>query len=146
MDQQSYAWDWRGMRKSESDRILAGVCGGLGAHSPVPAWVWRVLFVAALFFAGLGLFLYVVLWICLPASQDVLRLHQSWNLRAMCRSRTDAMLAGVCGGLGEHSPIPAWVWRVLFLITVPMSGFGVVMYLLLWVFMPTTPGQGSQGE
>jgi len=52
------------LTKSDSDKWIGGVCGGLGEHSPIPSWVWRVLFV--LFFFGPGLFIYILLWIFVP--------------------------------------------------------------------------------
>ncbi len=61
-------WDWRGMRKSSRDCKIAGVCGGFGEHSPVPSWLWRVLFLTALFCGGIGLVAYVILWISMPAA------------------------------------------------------------------------------
>ena len=54
------------LTKSKTDVWLGGVCGGLGAHTPLPSWVWRVLFLVLFFFAGTGGLAYVVLWICLP--------------------------------------------------------------------------------
>ena len=53
------------LTKSDSDKWIGGVCGGLGEHSPIPSWMWRVLFV--LFFFGPGLFLYILLWIFVPS-------------------------------------------------------------------------------
>lgn len=53
------------LTKSDSDKWIGGVCGGLGEHSPIPSWVWRVIFV--LFFFGPGLFLYILLWIFVPS-------------------------------------------------------------------------------
>ena len=53
-------------RKSSSDRWVGGVCGGLGAATPVPSWIWRVLFLFAALTLGVGLLFYVVLWICMP--------------------------------------------------------------------------------
>jgi len=53
------------LTKSDSDKWIGGVCGGLGEHSPIPSWVWRVLFV--LFFFGPGLFIYILLWIFVPS-------------------------------------------------------------------------------
>lgn len=52
--------------KSPKDRWIAGVCGGLGAATPVPAWMWRVGFIAGAFLYGAGLILYGALWICMP--------------------------------------------------------------------------------
>jgi phage shock protein C len=56
------------LTKSDSDKWIGGVCGGLGEHSPIPSWVWRVLFV--LFFFGPGLFIYILLWIFVPPKSN----------------------------------------------------------------------------
>jgi phage shock protein C len=48
------------------DRILGGVCAGLAEGFHVdPLWV-RILFVLLVFLQGVGVFLYVVLWLVLP--------------------------------------------------------------------------------
>lgn len=54
------------LTKSEKDRWISGVCGGLGEHTPVPSWTWRILFTLFLFFCGTGLILYILLWIFVP--------------------------------------------------------------------------------
>ena len=54
------------LSKSETDYWLGGVCGGLGAHTPVPSWVWRVIFLILILCMGTGVLAYIVLWICLP--------------------------------------------------------------------------------
>ena len=54
------------LTKSETDYWLGGVCGGLGAHTPVPSWVWRVIFLILVLCMGTGVLAYIVLWICLP--------------------------------------------------------------------------------
>ena len=57
----------KGATKSSTDRWIGGVCGGLGAATPIPSWIWRGAFLFALLGFGVGLLLYLVLWICLPA-------------------------------------------------------------------------------
>ncbi len=59
----------RSLTKSKSDCMLGGVCGGLGAHTPIPAWIWRVLFLMLVLFVGTGGIVYVILWIALPDEQ-----------------------------------------------------------------------------
>jgi len=56
----------RNLSKSKTDCVLGGVCGGLGAHTPIPAWIWRAAFLFALLFLGSGGLLYIILWIALP--------------------------------------------------------------------------------
>jgi len=52
------------------------------------------------------------------------------------RSITDRWIGGVCGGLAEITGIPSWSWRILFVLTVLLHGIGVIMYVLLWIFVP----------
>ncbi|SNS28503.1 phage shock protein C (PspC) family protein [Geodermatophilus pulveris] len=55
------------------------------------------------------------------------------------RSGTDRMLGGVCGGLAEYSGIDAVLWRVGAVALSLAGGAGVVVYLLLWVLVPSAP-------
>ena len=58
------------------------------------------------------------------------------TLRQLRRSNTDRWIGGVCGGLDDVTGIPAWSWRILFVLTALLHGVGLVMYLLLWIFVP----------
>jgi len=58
------------LRRSTRDRWIGGVCGGLGAYTGVESWVWRMLFVLAVCFAGIGLLPYVLLWIFVPLDSE----------------------------------------------------------------------------
>jgi phage shock protein PspC (stress-responsive transcriptional regulator) len=60
---------------------------------------------------------------------------QGW-LRSLSRSQTDKWIGGVCGGFGKHTPVPAWLWRVAFCLLFFCVGTGLLVYLLLWIFMP----------
>jgi phage shock protein PspC (stress-responsive transcriptional regulator) len=51
---------------SATDRVIGGVCGGLGAHTGLPSWAWRVIFCATVFYFGIGLLFYILLWIFIP--------------------------------------------------------------------------------
>jgi phage shock protein PspC (stress-responsive transcriptional regulator) len=54
-------------RRSRTDRVLGGVCGGLARATGVESWVWRLLFAVLFIFAGAGLLAYVLLWIFVPS-------------------------------------------------------------------------------
>jgi phage shock protein C len=57
------------------------------------------------------------------------------------RSSSDRMLAGVSGGLADYSGIDVALWRVGFVTLTLLGGSGVLLYLLLWVLMPSaSPG------
>ncbi len=52
--------------RSQKDRIIAGVCGGLGKYFNTNSNIIRLIFVILVFFQGLGVILYAVLVILVP--------------------------------------------------------------------------------
>ena len=57
-------------------------------------------------------------------------------LREFRRSLRDKWIGGVCGGLDDITSIPAWSWRILFVLLALLHGIGIVIYVLLWIFVP----------
>jgi phage shock protein PspC (stress-responsive transcriptional regulator) len=55
------------------------------------------------------------------------------------RSTTDRQLGGVCGGIAEYANTDPTVIRVLFIVLAVM-GPGLLLYPLLWMFVPSAPG------
>jgi phage shock protein C len=55
------------------------------------------------------------------------------------RSSSDKLIGGVCGGLGEHFKIDPTLVRLAFALLFFFGGHGLLLYLILWVIMPTTP-------
>jgi phage shock protein C len=51
-----------------TDRIIAGVCGGLGDYFEVDPVVVRIVFVMLTAAGGAGLLAYLILWIVMPAA------------------------------------------------------------------------------
>ena len=56
----------RKLYRSQSQRMLAGVCGGLAEYFNVDATLIRVLFLVLAVFGGTGLVIYVVMWLIVP--------------------------------------------------------------------------------
>lgn len=58
--------------------------------------------------------------------------------RRLVRSRTDARLAGVCGGLAEYFGVDPTLIRLLWVLTTIFSGFlpGLLAYAAAWIIMP----------
>jgi phage shock protein PspC (stress-responsive transcriptional regulator) len=52
------------------------------------------------------------------------------------RSRGERWLAGICGGLAARTGFDPWVWRLMFVLLFFFAGSGILLYLLLWVFVP----------
>ncbi|MEX2424466.1 MAG: LiaF domain-containing protein [Acidimicrobiia bacterium] len=60
----------RPLRRSSSDRVFAGVAGGIAARLDIPAWVVRVAFVVLVFGGGLGVALYIAGWLLIASDTD----------------------------------------------------------------------------
>lgn len=59
-------------------------------------------------------------------------------LRRFRRSSKDCVIGGVCGGLAKVVPaIPSWVWRIGFFVAMFGYGTGFLVYVLLWIFVPS---------
>lgn len=54
------------LRRSRTDRVVAGVCGGLGHYLGIDPILLRLAFAALVFAGGAGILLYVVSWIVIP--------------------------------------------------------------------------------
>jgi len=52
--------------RSRKDRILGGVCGGLGNYLNVDPVLVRVVWAILFFAAGVGLLAYILAWIIIP--------------------------------------------------------------------------------
>jgi phage shock protein PspC (stress-responsive transcriptional regulator) len=59
-----------------------------------------------------------------------------WSLRDLKKSSSDMEVAGICGGLREHTPTPSWLWRAAFVLLTLAGGSEPVVYAGIWYFMP----------
>lgn len=59
--------------------------------------------------------------------------------RRLTKSRTNRMLSGVCGGLGEYLEIDPTLVRLAFALLTLLSGIGpgIVIYIVLAIIMPS---------
>jgi phage shock protein PspC (stress-responsive transcriptional regulator) len=52
------------------------------------------------------------------------------------RSRSDRWLGGVCGGLAVSTGVDSWIWRLLCTLLLFAGGAGLIVYVVLWIFVP----------
>ena len=83
------------LRRSRSDRKIAGVAGGLARHLDIDPVVLRVAFVVLAFFGGAGLLLYGAMWLLVPEEGE-----EQAKVNLDTRTRTAALvIAGVLAAL-----------------------------------------------
>lgn len=61
--------------------------------------------------------------------------------KKLYRSRTDSILAGICGGLAAHFGQDATWWRLGFAAFLIVTGFmpGLLIYIVAWILIPLAP-------
>lgn len=56
--------------------------------------------------------------------------------KKLYRDPDDTIIAGVCSGLAKYFGIDTVLMRIIFIAFTFMSGFGVLLYIVLWLIMP----------
>jgi phage shock protein PspC (stress-responsive transcriptional regulator) len=56
---------------------------------------------------------------------------------ALVRPRNDRWIGGVCSGLARRFGISANVMRLIFVVSILLPGPQVLIYIILWILMPS---------
>ena len=62
----------------------------------------------------------------------------SSEVKRLYRSRSERMIAGICGGLGQYLGTDPTVIRIVFIL-LAVLGPGVIVYLITWLIVPEEP-------
>ena len=136
--------DKRRLRRSISERRIAGICGGLAEYFDVDvslvrlAWVVLSIVPGAILF---GVLAYLAAWVLMPESAEVPVARPAAATR-LTRSATDRKIGGVCGGLAEYFSVDPTAVRLLWVVLSIIPGAiicGVLAYVVAWLIMPMVP-------
>ncbi len=58
------------------------------------------------------------------------------------RSIDDRWIGGVCGGIAAVTGTETWIWRLLFAVGLLFGGVTGVLYLLMWLLVPSENDAG----
>ena len=67
-------------------------------------------------------------------------------MKRLYLSNTERKIAGVCGGLGEYFDKDPVFFRILFVLVTLLWGFGIVLYLVMWLIVPRKPKEIKTGD
>ncbi len=56
--------------------------------------------------------------------------------KRLLRSRTDKVIAGVCGGIARYFGIDSTWIRLLFIVFLLAGGSAILVYIIMWIIMP----------
>jgi len=68
------------------------------------------------------------------------------TFKKLYRSETNRVLAGVAGGLGEYFVIDPTLIRLLFVLLTVFGGGGVLVYIILWILIPSENNSEKNSE
>ena len=115
------------LMRSETDRMVAGVCGGLATYLGVDPVLVRLAFVILLLASGVGLAIYGILWLVMPTESRV-----PPEIRIMDEGASDPsaykarfgqsatvgivlILLGAFLMLGHWGGAPSYIWPVILI-------------------------------
>jgi phage shock protein PspC (stress-responsive transcriptional regulator) len=134
----------RRLFRHPDDRMISGICGGMGAYFNVEAIWFRILFLILLIFLGGGFFLYLVLTFIIPVAKtpaERLMMHgEDVNLRNLERRLKEegrAMGENIRNsyekakrGEGMHSIVQAFT-KILTLVVQLLAGITGVLLIVI---------------
>jgi phage shock protein PspC (stress-responsive transcriptional regulator) len=132
--------------RDKTRKILGGVCAGLAHYFSIdPVWT-RLIFALLTLGYGGGILIYVVLWIALPTES----LEEESSVKKMYRNPGSKVLGGVAGGIAAFFNLDVILVRILFVLLSFFGGFGIILYIILWISIPEaktiTEKMEMQGE
>ncbi|WP_296701801.1 PspC domain-containing protein [Algoriphagus sp.] len=147
---------YKKLMRLENKKILGGVCAGIAQYFSIDP-LWTRLIAILLLFSGnvrfnSGLFdlpfenlrfglnfgffaviAYIVLWVILPVSYEVV---EDKNIKKLYRNPDDKVLGGVASGLAAYFGIEVIWTRLALVFLILAGGSGFVIYLVLWIITP----------
>lgn len=125
----------RVLRRSRTDRVGAGVAGGLGEYFNVDPVLFRVLFATAAFFGGAGVLAYLVAWAAIP-EQGTVHAPIDGFVTELRRRRVPVWLVAIVAGLV--------LWGVAFSWWAPGHFFPVIVVAIVLVAILGRKGRNIQ--
>jgi len=58
------------------------------------------------------------------------------QIKRLYRSKTNRVIGGVCGGIGEYFGIDPTIIRLIWVILALMGGTGIIAYIIAWIIIP----------
>jgi len=58
------------------------------------------------------------------------------QVKKLYRSKTNRIIAGVCGGLGEYFNIDPTIVRLIWILFSLALGAGIITYIIAWLIIP----------
>lgn len=143
--------------RSQTDKNIAGICGGLGEIFSIDSTLIRlgVVFIAVIIIiinGAMGILpvivAYIVAWVIVPVAPVHEEKHEGVPMKKIYRSRNDKKIAGICGGLAEMFSVDSTLIRLAIVFIGLVTGIlpMIVAYIVGWLIIPISPTERDEGE
>jgi len=68
------------------------------------------------------------------------------KVKKLYRSKTDKIIAGVCGGMGKYFNTDPLVFRLIFIALTFAGGSGILLYIIFAIIVPEEPDNQHKTE
>ena len=89
--------------------------------------------IVIIFFNLIGALLYFIF--SKNVGEEIMK-TKGFKGKRLYRSKSNKIIAGVCGGIGEYFGVDPVLIRLLWVIFTLMGGAGVLAYIIAWIIIP----------
>ena len=112
------------LQRDLQNKVLGGVCSGLGNYFDTDPTFWRVLFFVLFLFGCSGLLIYIILWIAMPAAKydpQAAPTPQETTEDGIRKKKNSSMAAGlILIGIGAICRLARYVPQINWQTTWPI--------------------------
>jgi len=125
--------------RSEDNRVIAGVCAGLGEFFQIDPSIVRLIFVIITIFGGGGILLYLILWLIIPSDSSESELTKD-NIRKNADEIKDKAKDFAkemrLNSTNVNSRQLIGIIILIFGILLLLGNFGIFNFINFWKFFP----------
>ena len=125
--------------RSETNRVIGGVCAGLGDFFQIDSTIVRFIFIIITLFGGGGILLYLVLWLIIPSDTSTSEITKDNIQKNAGEIKTKAQEFAndmKLNTTGMNSRQIIGIIILVFGLMLLMGSFGIVNFARLWKFFP----------
>jgi phage shock protein PspC (stress-responsive transcriptional regulator) len=130
-----YSSQRRRMYRDPEDKIIGGVCSGIAAYLNTDPVLFRILFVLAVVFFGLGFFIYIALWIALPEARSDSQKRAMFGNSYYTKRETGVITSDQITGKAQYHPENNNSSRLGNAVNEIFRAIGRVCYIILRIFL-----------
>lgn len=125
--------------RSENDRVVAGVCAGLGEFFQIDATIIRLIFIIVTLFGGGGILLYLILWLIIPSqgsNSEITKENIDKGVNEMKDKARDLTQSIKLNSTNLNTRQFLGIIILTFGAILLLDNFGIVNVVRLWRFIP----------